>query len=94
VSLGTSFLGEPVPLPVFFSPTGQGRQGHPDGELNLTRGGSRSGGVPQGVSSAASVGIDEVCQERDSLAAQTGMTRVPIWWQLCESQTSCGRALV
>lgn len=78
----TTFFSHTVPIPIFFAPTGQGRNGHPDGELNLTRAGSRTG-IPQGVSSGSSFSINEILHERDELVKQ-GRGRTPVWWQLCE----------
>ncbi|KAM0786780.1 hypothetical protein ACM66B_002214 [Microbotryomycetes sp. NB124-2] len=81
VDTSTTLLGNAVPIPVFFCPTGQGRQGHPDGEWNLTRAGSKLG-TPQGVSSGSSLSIVEVLQERDRLTKQGAPKRTPVWWQL------------
>lgn len=81
IDSSTTFFGHPVPIPIFFCPTGQGRNGHPDGELNLTRAGARTG-FPQGVSSGSSYSINEILAERDELVKQ-GKQRTPVWWQLC-----------
>lgn len=81
IDSSTTFFSHPVPIPIFFCPTGQGRNGHPDGELNLTRAGARSG-IPQGVSSGSSYSINEILTERDELVKQ-GKGRTPVWWQLC-----------
>ncbi|KAK4057518.1 hypothetical protein OIO90_001587 [Microbotryomycetes sp. JL221] len=81
VDTSTTLLGNQVPIPVFFCPTGQGRQGHPDGEWNLTRAGAQLG-TPQGVSSGSSLSIVEVLQERDRLQQSGSPKRTPVWWQL------------
>ncbi|KAK4052691.1 hypothetical protein OIV83_001978 [Microbotryomycetes sp. JL201] len=81
VDTSTTLLGNHVPIPVFFCPTGQGRQGHPDGEWNLTRAGSKLG-TPQGVSSGSSLSIVEILQERGRLVQQGSEKRTPVWWQL------------
>ncbi|BGO90255.1 RHTO0S03e04896g1_1 [Rhodotorula toruloides] len=69
----TSFLGMPQPLPFFIAPAGLARLGHPDGELNITRGAAEHG-VVQIVSSGASASIDEIfgAKQREQI----------LFWQL------------
>ena len=50
-------------MPVYITATALGRLGHPDGELNLTRGAARSG-VIQMVPTLSSCSFDEIVQER------------------------------
>lgn len=50
---GTNILGEAVPFPFFFAPTGSTGLADPDGELNVTRAAAETG-IPQCVSSVAS----------------------------------------
>uniref|UniRef100_A0A0K3CCE0 BY PROTMAP: gi/472588351/gb/EMS25823.1/ L-lactate dehydrogenase (Cytochrome) [Rhodosporidium toruloides NP11] gi/647396142/emb/CDR38165.1/ RHTO0S03e04896g1_1 [Rhodosporidium toruloides] n=1 Tax=Rhodotorula toruloides TaxID=5286 RepID=A0A0K3CCE0_RHOTO len=69
----TSFLGMPQPLPFFIAPAGLARLGHPDGELNITRGAAEHD-VVQIVSSGASASIDEIFGEK-----QPDQT---LFWQL------------
>ncbi|BGP30737.1 hypothetical protein JCM10296v2_002494 [Rhodotorula toruloides] len=69
----TSFLGMPQPLPFFIAPAGLARLGHPDGELNITRGAAEHD-VVQIVSSGASASIDEIFGAK--LPDQT------LFWQL------------
>ena len=63
------------------SPTGASANGHPDGELNLTRAASITG-IPQIVSTMSSISISDLAAERDQLQGQEGRVRAPIWWQL------------
>ncbi|KAM0749238.1 cytochrome B2 [Meredithblackwellia eburnea MCA 4105] len=78
VSTSTSFLnGEsPVPLPIFYAPTGGSAHGHPNGELNVTRA-AASTGIPQIVSTMASVAFGNLAKERELLGSQS-----QLWWQL------------
>ncbi|EPQ31973.1 uncharacterized protein PFL1_00171 [Pseudozyma flocculosa PF-1] len=50
-------------LPVYISPAAMAKLGHPDGELNLTRGAGKAG-IIQGISANASVGLDEMLDAR------------------------------
>lgn len=61
------------PLPFFIAPAGLARLGHPDGELNITRGAAEHG-VVQIVSSGASASIDEIfgAKQREQI----------LFWQL------------
>ena len=78
----TTFLGFPtrVPLPIFYCPTGQSTSGHPDGELNLTRGAAATG-APQVLSTMSGKSIEEVAAERERLKRE-GKGSAPLWWQL------------
>ena len=59
VDLGTSLLGRPMSLPFAISPTGMASVAHPAGELHLARA-AKARGVPFSISSASSVGFDEL----------------------------------
>lgn len=48
-NLNTSFIGIPTSMPIFISPAAMAKLGHPDGEVNLTRGAGEAG-IVQGVS--------------------------------------------
>lgn len=50
-------------LPVYISPAAMAKLGHPDGELNLTRGAGKAQ-IIQGISANASVGLDEMLDNR------------------------------
>ena len=50
-------------LPFYISPAAMAKLGHPDGELNLTRGAGKAG-IIQGISANASVGLDEMLDVR------------------------------
>jgi len=63
VDCSTQLLGYPSSMPVYITATALGRLGHPDGELNLTRGAARSG-VIQMVPTLSSCSFDEIVQER------------------------------
>lgn len=80
IDSSTTFLGAKVPIPVFMAPTGQNRNGHPDGELNHIRAACKTG-IPQGVSGGSSVSIEEILEVRNDLVKEGGM-KAPVWWQL------------
>lgn len=46
---GSVDAGHKVSLPIYISPAAMAKLGHPDGELNLTRGAGKTG-IVQGVS--------------------------------------------
>lgn len=50
-------------LPIYVSPAAMAKLGHPDGELNLTRGAGKAD-IIQGISANASVGLDEMLDSR------------------------------
>lgn len=50
-------------LPLYISPAAMAKLGHPDGELNLTRGAGKAN-IIQGISANASVGLDEMLDVR------------------------------
>ncbi|KIS71682.1 uncharacterized protein UMAG_00123 [Mycosarcoma maydis] len=50
-------------IPVYVSPAAMAKLGHPDGELNLTRG-AGDAEIIQGISANASVGLDEMLDAR------------------------------
>lgn len=62
------------------APTGQNRQGHPDGEYNSLRA-CMATGIPQCVSNGSSVGVIELCEERDRLIKEEGLAYTPIYAQ-------------
>lgn len=78
----TTYLGatQPIPIPIIISPTGATANGHPDGELNMTRA-SAITGIPQIVSTMSSISMTDIGAERDRLVDQGGK-RTPLWWQL------------
>ena len=51
-------------LPLYISPAAMAKLGHPEGELNLTRGAGKAG-IVQGISANASVGLDEMLAVRE-----------------------------
>ncbi|SPO20681.1 related to L-lactate dehydrogenase (cytochrome b2) [Ustilago trichophora] len=50
-------------LPLYISPAAMAKLGHPDGELNLTRGAGKAQ-IIQGISANASVGLDDMLDNR------------------------------
>lgn len=54
--------------------------GHPFGELNLTRAASVTG-VPHIISTMASISFPELAAERD-IRHEAGMGKATLWWQL------------
>ena len=50
-------------LPLYISPAAMAKLGHPDGELNLTRGAGKAA-IIQGISANASVGLDDMLDNR------------------------------
>ncbi|ORX39755.1 putative L-lactate dehydrogenase [Kockovaella imperatae] len=61
----TEILGKASSIPVFISPAAMAKLGHPDGEVNLTKG-AHSTGIIQVISSNASCSLDELCAVRSS----------------------------
>ena len=59
--LTTSILGQDVPLPVGFAPTGYTRMAHPDGELAVAKA-SATLGVPYCVSTVATTAVEDVAR--------------------------------
>lgn len=57
-------MGCPSSLPIYIAPAAMAKLGHPDGELNLTRGAGTTG-IIQGISSNASCSMDEMLAERE-----------------------------
>ncbi|ORX35178.1 L-mandelate dehydrogenase [Kockovaella imperatae] len=66
VSPQTTIFGQPSALPIYISPASNALLGHPEGELNLTRGAARTGLV-QGISAASSFSLTDILDERDRL---------------------------
>ncbi|AEO62614.1 uncharacterized protein THITE_2106992, partial [Thermothielavioides terrestris NRRL 8126] len=60
VNLETTILGQPVPSPIFVSPTSLGKTVHPEGELEIARACKELGGVAQVVSTSASFSVADV----------------------------------
>ncbi|KAL7413450.1 glyoxylate dehydrogenase [Mrakia frigida] len=59
VDFSTTILGQPSSLPIYITATALGKLGHPDGELNLTRGAGKHG-VIQMIPTLASCSFDEM----------------------------------
>ncbi|KAK1924732.1 putative L-lactate dehydrogenase [Papiliotrema laurentii] len=55
----TTILGKNSTIPVFISPAAMAKLGHPDGEVNLTKGAANTG-IIQIISSNASCSLDEM----------------------------------
>ncbi|WVW84347.1 hypothetical protein I302_106381 [Kwoniella bestiolae CBS 10118] len=67
----TTIFGIPSALPIYISPASNALLGHPEGELNIVRGASRTG-IVQGVSAAASFPLDEIIQEKANMDQESG----------------------
>lgn len=63
VDASTTIVGCPSSLPVYIAPAAMAKLGHPDGEVNLTRGAGATG-IIQGISSNASCSMEEMIAER------------------------------
>ncbi|KAG8833854.1 Cytochrome b2, mitochondrial precursor [Serendipita sp. 399] len=63
IDMKTSILGVETPLPIFVSPAALAGLGHPEGEVNITRGAGRTG-IIQGISSNASRTIEDIAAAR------------------------------
>ncbi|ORY33735.1 L-lactate dehydrogenase [Naematelia encephala] len=59
----TTILGHPSTIPVFISPAAMAKLGHPDGEVNLTKGAGNTG-IIQCISSNASCSLEEMSAAR------------------------------
>jgi L-lactate dehydrogenase (cytochrome) len=68
------------PLPIFISPAARAGVGHPDGERTLTRGAAATG-ITQCISSAASLSLDEIFEEKRTLET-SGKGDARTWFQL------------
>jgi L-lactate dehydrogenase (cytochrome) len=71
IDTSTTIMGQPVPFPIAFSPTGFTRIAHPQGELAVARVAGRFG-LPFTLSTLGTRSIEEVA------AVATG----PLWYQL------------
>ncbi|WRT67533.1 uncharacterized protein IL334_004505 [Kwoniella shivajii] len=67
----TTIFGIPSALPIYVSPSSNALLGHPDGELNITRGAAKTG-IVQGVSAAASFPLEEILDEKDRMDEAIG----------------------
>ncbi|KAK4705053.1 L-lactate dehydrogenase (cytochrome), partial [Phenoliferia sp. Uapishka_3] len=81
IDTSTTFFGATVPIPIFMAPTGQNRQGHPEGEFNHVRAACKTG-IPQGVSNGSSIPISDILDKRNQISEEPGMVRAPVWWQI------------
>ncbi|OCF32007.1 hypothetical protein I316_06393 [Kwoniella heveanensis BCC8398] len=60
----TTIFGIPSALPIYISPSSNALLGHPDGELNMTRGAAKTG-IVQGVSYVASYPLKDILAEKE-----------------------------
>nr|XP_019044438.1 hypothetical protein I302_06349 [Kwoniella bestiolae CBS 10118]OCF23368.1 hypothetical protein I302_06349 [Kwoniella bestiolae CBS 10118] len=67
----TTIFGIPSALPIYVSPSSNALLGHPDGELNITRGAAKTG-IVQGISAAASFPLEEILDEKDRMDEAIG----------------------
>nr|XP_031858191.1 uncharacterized protein CI109_006433 [Kwoniella shandongensis]KAA5525263.1 hypothetical protein CI109_006433 [Kwoniella shandongensis] len=67
----TKIFGIESALPIYVSPSSNALLGHPDGELNITRGAAKTG-IVQGVSAAASFALSEILREKDAVEEEIG----------------------
>ncbi|KAL7008763.1 Karyopherin transporter [Cystobasidiomycetes sp. EMM_F5] len=81
VDPSTTIMSRKSPIPVIICPTGQNRSVHPEGEYNSLRVSAQTG-IVQGVSNGASVSLEELLEERQNLADQSGGQLPPMWWQI------------
>ncbi|KAG8834835.1 Cytochrome b2, mitochondrial precursor [Serendipita sp. 400] len=63
IDMKTSILGIDTALPIFVSPAALAGLGHPEGEVNITRGAGKAG-IIQGISSNASRTIEDIAAAR------------------------------
>lgn len=62
------------------APAALARLGHPDGEMNLTRGAAERGAL-QAISSNASCSLDELFGAQEQ-AVKDGLKKTTLWYQL------------
>ncbi|WWC88941.1 uncharacterized protein L201_003856 [Kwoniella dendrophila CBS 6074] len=67
----TTIFGVPSALPIYISPASNALLGHPDGELNIVRGASKTG-IVQGISAAASFPLSEILEEKSKMDQEGG----------------------
>jgi len=70
VDSSTRILGNSVPLPLIFSPTGFTRIAHPDGELAVSRSATNMG-IPFALSTLATRSIEEVGQATKAITGES-----------------------
>lgn len=70
VDSSTRILGNSVPLPLIFSPTGFTRIAHPDGELAVSRSATNMG-IPFALSTLATRSIEEVGQATKAIVGES-----------------------
>lgn len=63
IDMTTSIMGIKTALPIFVSPAALAGLGHPEGEVNITRGAGKAG-IIQGISSNASRTIEDISAAR------------------------------
>ncbi|KAI5959159.1 uncharacterized protein KGF55_005502 [Candida pseudojiufengensis] len=73
IDYSTTLLGTRTSAPFYISATGFGKLGHPDGELNLTKGGGKEN-IIQMIGTLASIPFDEIADARVESQTQ--------WYQL------------
>ncbi|GFZ48900.1 hypothetical protein JCM24511_06649 [Saitozyma sp. JCM 24511] len=67
----TKIFGVDSALPIYVSPSSNALLGHPDGELNITRGASATG-IVQGISAVASYSLADILNEKDQMDEASG----------------------
>ncbi|WVQ99128.1 hypothetical protein IAU59_006260 [Kwoniella sp. CBS 9459] len=67
----TTIFGIPSALPIYISPSSNALLGHPDGELNMTRGAAKTG-IIQGISYAASYPLKDILEEKATMDEMIG----------------------
>ncbi|WRT68148.1 uncharacterized protein IL334_005123 [Kwoniella shivajii] len=67
----TKIFGIPSALPIYVSPASNALLGHPEGELNIVRGASKTG-IIQGISAAASFPLSEILDEKAKMDKESG----------------------
>lgn len=70
VDSSTRILGNSVPLPLIFSPTGFTRIAHPDGELAVSRSATNMG-IPFALSTLATRSIEEIGQATKAITGES-----------------------
>ncbi|WVF71068.1 hypothetical protein IAT40_005865 [Kwoniella sp. CBS 6097] len=67
----TTIFGIPSALPIYISPSSNALLGHPDGELNMTRGAAKTG-IVQGISYVASYPLKDILAEKETMDEMIG----------------------
>jgi L-lactate dehydrogenase (cytochrome) len=81
-SSATTMLGQKLSVPIFCAPAALAKLAHPDGEAEMARG-CKAAGVPECVSTAASLPIEDIfAAAKGGVYGDGNMGEMPLFFQL------------